>query len=49
MSESTDRAPQADDTVDEVAAPPDEQAVEEDARSLPQVGRDDDPGSMMNL
>lgn len=47
MSESTDRTPEADDTVDEVLA--EEETTEEDARSFPQVGSDDDPGSLMNM
>lgn len=47
MSESTDRTPEADDTVDEVLA--EEQTTEEDARSFPETGSDDDPASQMNL
>ena len=47
MSESTERTPEADDTVDEVLA--EEQTTEEDARSFPEAGSDDDPGSIMNM
>lgn len=47
MSESTERTPEADDTVDEVLA--EEETTEEDARSFPQEGTDDDPGSLMNM
>jgi hypothetical protein len=47
MSESTERTPEADDTVDEVLA--EQQTTEEDARSFPETGSDDDPGSMLNM
>lgn len=46
MSESIDDTPVADDEVEEILA--DEESVEEAARSLPEEGSDDDPGSMMN-
>jgi len=46
MSESIDDTPVADDEVEEILA--DEESVEEAARSFPEVGSDDDPGSMMN-
>jgi hypothetical protein len=46
MSESIDDTPVADDEVEEILA--DEEADEEAARSLPEEGSDDDPGSMIN-
>jgi len=46
MSESIDDTPVADDEVEEILA--DEESVEEAARSLPEEGSDDDPGSVMN-
>ena len=42
MSESIDDTPVADDEVEEILAD------EEAARSLPEEGSDDDPGSMIN-
>lgn len=46
MSESIDDTPVADDEVEETLA--NEGSPEETARSLPEAGSDDDPGSMMN-
>jgi hypothetical protein len=46
MSESIDDTPVADDEVEEILA--DEESDEEAARSLPEEGSDDDPGSMIN-
>ena len=46
MSESIDDTPVADDEVEEILA--DEESAEEAARSLPEEGSDDDPGSIMN-
>jgi hypothetical protein len=46
MSESIDDTPVPDDDVEEVLA--DEEDPEEAARSLPEIGSDDDPGSMIN-
>ena len=46
MSESIDDTPVADDEAEEILA--DQESVEEVARSLPEAGSDDDPGSMMN-
>ena len=47
MSENIDDTPVADDEVEETLA--DEESVEEAARSLPEEGSDDDPGSKMNF
>ncbi len=46
MSESIDDTPVADDEVEEVLV--DEEPDEEAARSFPDDGSDDDPGSMIN-
>jgi len=46
MSESIDDTPVADDEVEEILA--DEESDEAAARSLPEEGSDDDPGSMIN-
>jgi hypothetical protein len=46
MSENIDGAPGAEDEVEAVLA--DEESDDEVARSLPEDGSDDDPGSMIN-
>ena len=46
MSENVEGTPVADEEVAEVQA--NEETVEETARSMPEVGTDEDPGSMLN-